>query len=194
MRSAVLDPHTLAPTELTDVNDAVTVAAFDPLGRVTQVANLGRAGETVDDLDHPTATFSYTFATFADDTWTPTSAHTATRRVHWMGSETTDFDEAWVYFDGYGRELLSKAKAAPHPSTPSTPRFVGSGRVLLDAKGKAVRALLLRHVAQSAHRDRAVQAIAIARSQRSPPPHPPQPQTHRRRAHPSPRASSDWLR
>jgi YD repeat-containing protein len=137
--SAVLDAHTLAPVELTDVNDAVTVAAFDPLGRVTKVANLGRAGETVDDLDHPTATFSYTFATFADDTWTPASAHTTTRRVHWMGSETTDFDEAWVYFDGSGRELLSKAKAAPHPSTPSTPRFVGSGRVLLDAKGNPVK-------------------------------------------------------
>ena len=34
MRSAVLDAHTLAPVDLTDVNDAVTVAAFDPLGRV----------------------------------------------------------------------------------------------------------------------------------------------------------------
>ena len=56
-----------------------------------------------------------------------------------MGSETTDFDEAWVTFDGSGRELLTKAKAAPHPSTPSTPRFVGSGRVLLDAKGNPVK-------------------------------------------------------
>jgi RHS repeat-associated protein len=115
------------------------VAPDRSTGRVTKVANLGRAGETVDDLDHPTATFSYTFATFADDTWTPASAHTTTRRVHWMGSETTDFDEAWVYFDGSGRELLSKARAAPHPSTPSTPRFVGSGRVLLDAKGNPVK-------------------------------------------------------
>jgi hypothetical protein len=115
------------------------VAPDRSTGRVTKVANLGRAGETVDDLDHPTATFSYTFATFADDTWTPASAHTTTRRVHWMGSETTDFDEAWVYFDGSGRELLSKAKAAPHPSTPSTPRFVGSGRVLLDAKGNPIK-------------------------------------------------------
>jgi RHS repeat-associated protein len=136
-----LDPFTRQAAQITDINGSRVAATFDALGRVAKIANLGRDGETVDDLDHPTIAFDYTFASYdsEEETWTPASAHSATRRKHWFGTETTDFDEAWVYFEGMGRELLTKAKAAPDVATPSAPRFVGTGRILLDAKGNPVK-------------------------------------------------------
>ena len=141
--AATLDAHTLHPSVMSDINDAQTAVAFDPLGRVVKVATVGRAGETIDDLDHPTVQFAYTFASYdpVTGTWTPASAHQSARRTHWQGADPDDHevDEAWVWFDGLGREILTKAPAAPDPASPSTPRFVGSGRVILDAKGNPVK-------------------------------------------------------
>jgi RHS repeat-associated protein len=51
----------------------------------------------------------------------------------------TNYQYHFVYFDGFGREIQRKARVAPDPASPSSPRWAGSGWTIFDNKGQPVR-------------------------------------------------------
>lgn len=126
------DYRVLAPAQVTDPNGNRTASAFDPLGRATKLAVLGKVGETVDTLVAPTVEFSYDLDRWLDDEL-PASAYAKARTTH--GGST--FEESWTYSDGFGREVMKKVQA--EPGAGSVPRWVGTGRTVFDNKGNAVK-------------------------------------------------------
>jgi RHS repeat-associated protein len=137
------DYRALAPSAITDVNGNTTLAGYDPLGQLTDVAKTGRQGEG-DTLAAPTVHHDYTLSDWRT-LGTPNFSATRRRIVH-GGSE---FQESRVYADGFGRELQTKMKANPGPAlavqngarvtVDTNDRWLASGRTVYDNQGNAVR-------------------------------------------------------
>ncbi len=135
--SAVIDYQLLVPSTLTDPNGTETDATFDPLGRVLTTAV--RNGTDGDATGASSADFTY------DTTTLPASIHTRLLKEH----GGTDWQETWVYSDGRGNVVQTKVQAAPGDAPTvsggvvtwahSDPRFVGTGRTVLDNKGNIIR-------------------------------------------------------
>jgi RHS repeat-associated protein len=130
------DLFALSAASLTDPNESVTQARYDALGRVVALARASAQGDGETDLDDPSQSFAY------DLTIVPARTHTAVRVTH--ASELTSPDESdWIetyaYSDGAGNVVMQKATAAPDPDTPTTLRWVGSGRVVLNNKGLPIK-------------------------------------------------------
>lgn len=141
--SVTIDYHALAPSRITDVNGNATLASYDALGRLQDVARTGKAGEG-DSLASPTIHYEYTLADWRDHA-IPNHAYTRRRLVHGRPG----FQETYLYGDGFGRELMTKVKADAGPAltvtggTVSTvdtaDRWVATGRTGYDNKGNEVR-------------------------------------------------------
>ncbi|MEQ1503073.1 MAG: SpvB/TcaC N-terminal domain-containing protein [Myxococcota bacterium] len=123
--TAELDHQVMQPWRITDPNGTSTEATFDPLGRVLTTAT--RNGLDGDGPGEVGATFTY------DTAHTPASVHAAVReRYHedvWQSS--------WSYSDGGGAVVQTQVQAAPDVT--GAPRFVGTGRTVLNNKGLPVK-------------------------------------------------------
>jgi RHS repeat-associated protein len=139
------------PVLVTDPNLNQTAIAVDELGRVTAIAQMGKAGAGEgDSLADPTVRFSYD-----SDAWmtngTPVSVRTFAREQH--GAANPRWQESVTYTGGAGDVVLSKAQAEPGLARRRTPatgaveeidtspelRWVGSGRMVVNNKGNPVR-------------------------------------------------------
>ncbi|NUP11205.1 MAG: toxin, partial [Polyangiaceae bacterium] len=154
---ADIDYRVFAPSLVTDPNGNRVEAAFDPLGRVTKVAVMGKTTESLGDtLADPTETFEY-----ALDRWSqgkPNYSKHRAREQH--GSANPRWQESYVYTDGSGRVAMAKIQAeageahqydsqtgevirdtetgAPVLAVTST-RWVGTGKTVLNNKGNPVK-------------------------------------------------------
>jgi RHS repeat-associated protein len=170
----------LAPWLMTDANLNRTGVRFDPLGMVIATAEMGKllpSGEDEGDhfdtstaepsaTDDPTTRLEYDLSAY--QTWasdpahdtahqTPAWAHTLARVRH--QDPTTPWLETYVYSDGLGRVVLTKAQAEPGEApvrdasgnlvrdaegklvfAPTETRWVGTGRVVYDNKANPVKA------------------------------------------------------
>ena len=141
--SLTIDYHALAPSRITDVNGNATLARYDALGRLQDVARTGKGGEG-DSLASPTINYEYTLADWRDHR-TPNHSYTRRRLVHGRPG----FQEAYLYADGFGRELMTKVKADAGPaitvmdgavsSVDTADRWVATGRTGYDNKGNEIR-------------------------------------------------------
>lgn len=154
-----LDYRVLAPRQITDPNQNRTAVAFDTRGMVVASAVMGKELEggvnEGDSLEDPTRQMEY-------DPWAffrgegPAFVHTLERERH--GPENPRFAETFVFSDGAGNIVQTKAQAEPGPAPErdadgelvSSPegelvmahtnnRWVGTGRVVLDNKGNPVK-------------------------------------------------------
>jgi RHS repeat-associated protein len=137
--AATYDLRALAPSQATDPNGNLALAAYDALGRVTALALQSKAvdshgtpltveGDTLADPTqsfeyHPEASPPYTFA--------------RARETH--GDAGTRWIETTAYSDGTGHVVQAKVTAAPDEATPTTPRWIGTGRVVLNNKGLPIK-------------------------------------------------------
>jgi RHS repeat-associated protein len=72
----------------------------------------------------------------------PAAAYTLSRETHdadLAAGEHSAVQHRFTYFDGLGREIQQKAQAESAPDAPTTPRWVGSGWMVFNNKGKPVR-------------------------------------------------------
>ncbi|MCW5203865.1 peptidoglycan DD-metalloendopeptidase family protein [Desulfobulbus sp. US4] len=163
------DFRVLQPWRMTDPNGNRTELAFDALGLVTATAVMGKEGETDpanigDSLDNPTTRMEYELFAWKEHQ-KPNFVRTLSREQH--GPDNPRWQEAYLYSDGFGRELQTKVQAEPglapkrepqNPATPYTPgvlewneaddepiqehtesRWVGTGRIVYNNKGKPVK-------------------------------------------------------
>ncbi len=149
---------------------------FDALGVPMATAVMGKPGEQVGDLmdlsspeattgEHPTTKVSYDIDAWAD-AGSPTWVHVEARMTHYFSPGGADSlrTQARTYFDGSGREAMSKQRVAPGPAPVPKPggdgyitkvnpangepelelkhsavRYAGTGRVVVDNKGNPVK-------------------------------------------------------
>ena len=152
---ATPDYRVLQPATVVDPNGNRATVAFDALGLVTRTWVAGKDGDQDGDRDpeQPTTWFNYHL-----DEWSqgrPNLVHVIAREEH---GPTDRFQHRFAYFDGSGRVLQEKVQAAPGPAPdsarpprtwtatdgsavpqPAATRWVGSGRVVLNNKGKPVK-------------------------------------------------------
>ncbi|WP_437649290.1 SpvB/TcaC N-terminal domain-containing protein [Sorangium sp. So ce362] len=153
---AVPDYRVLAPRRLTDQNGNESEVRFDALGRVTLLVVMGKpGGGEGDPIEDPTATFAYDLERFVF-TGKPNVVHARAREQHGPGNPR--WLETYSYSDGSGNEVLRKVNAEPglaperdvngalvHDAqgnlvfSHATPRWVGTGRTVLDNKGNPVK-------------------------------------------------------
>jgi RHS repeat-associated protein len=148
-QTAVNDFRVLRPRALTDANGNTTEVAYDALGSAVALAVSGKGGEG-DTLASPTTTVEYDLFAWRDR-GAPTSAHIRTRERH--QDAATPWQEAWAYFDGAGAVMATKTQAPPgnariwnaatstveEVDTGTEPRWIGTGRTVLDNKGAPVK-------------------------------------------------------
>lgn len=144
LTEATIDYHRLGPTEVKDANGNRSRVRCDALGRVVETYALGK--ETADEGDRwpegaitalPGAIFEYSLAEEEPETFVATAPVWARAKVR-TTHRGEAFEEAVVYSDGFGRELLTKTKV--EPATEEGPdRWIGSGRTVFNNKGNAVK-------------------------------------------------------
>jgi RHS repeat-associated protein len=154
--TAEIDYRVMAPRKIVDANGTMQLARYDILGRPLQttIAGANGEGDALDDLSSfdlsSSATSWATFSFFAGPN-KPSYVHSWSRETHHSelaSGHVSRWMESRVYTDGFGRDVLSKAKAAPgefdfdlagNPGNSGTnPRWVGSGRTVFDNKGNPV--------------------------------------------------------
>ena len=130
-----IDYRVLAPRLTIDPNGNRTGVTFDTRGMVVATYVMGRPGSGLGDSPaDPTTVVEYDpFAWL--DRGEPTVAHVSSRETH--GDPQTRWTERFTYRDGTGNVLLEKVSAEPGEA--GQPRWVGTGRVVLDNKGNAVK-------------------------------------------------------
>lgn len=151
--SADIDYRTLAPWRLTDANGQKSEVALDELGRVTEMAVVGKAGEG-DTLSAPTVEHTYELGRWLSS-GVPARVHTRRRETH--DDTGTRWLKTYAYSDGGGSVVVTKSKVegglAPERDgngdlvyvseelqfATTTSRWVGSGRTVLDNKGNPVK-------------------------------------------------------
>jgi RHS repeat-associated protein len=141
--SVTFDTRVLQPSLLVDPNGNRSLAAFDPLGRLIATALQGKEGLTGqppaegDTLDSPTTAFEYHLEVI------PTFLVRKVREEHQYPDHvgaTPAWRYAFVYYDGLGREVMSKVEDDDgQPATQMSTRWVGTGRTVFNNKGKPVK-------------------------------------------------------
>ena len=137
---AQYDYRLLQPDLVTDPNGNRQAFAFDVRGMVTKLAVMGKVGDSDgDDLTDPATEFSYDLFAWMNATepkTTPNWAKTESRETH--GAGNARWMESTAYSDGMGNVVMTKVKVAPDPVT-SDPRWIGTGRTILNNKGNPVK-------------------------------------------------------
>ncbi|MDC3958223.1 hypothetical protein KEG38_30470 [Polyangium jinanense] len=154
--TATNDYRVLGPTLVTDPNGNRSAVKLDELGMVMSTAVMGKVGSNDGDtLEDPTTTFEYDLDVWRT-TGKPNVVHAAARERH--GDALTPWQHSYTYLDGLGREILKKVQAEPGPApvrdengglvkdengavvlATASPRWVGTGRVVIDNKGNPVK-------------------------------------------------------
>lgn len=145
--AAEYDYAALQPNLVTDPNGNRTAASYDALGRLLAVAVEGKEGGTEGDtLADPTTTYAYELSRWATG-GLPVRVHVRTRETH-ADSGTRRYDR-YTYSDGGGNVIQEKVNAEPGTAyevisgtltaVEADPRWVGTGRTILDNKGSPVK-------------------------------------------------------
>jgi RHS repeat-associated protein len=153
--TATVDYRSLAYRELTDPNGNRQEARFDGLGRVTHVAAKGKIADSDGDtIDDPTEQYQYDTTRWRT-AQKPAFARALLREIH--GPSNVRFLESYTYSDGGGAVVMVKQRVEPGPSPHHVsgvlvrdgsgnpvlddvdPRWVGTGRTVLDNKGNPVK-------------------------------------------------------
>jgi hypothetical protein len=127
------DYRVLQPKQITDPNGNHQRAQYNTLGLLAAQAVAGKNGEG-DTLQNPTTQYQYNFDNFRNNQL-PVYVHVKQRTQH----ATENFMESYVYSNGTGNAVMTKTQAEPHPDTPQTPRWIGTGRTVLNNKGNVVK-------------------------------------------------------
>jgi RHS repeat-associated protein len=143
------DYRILSPTLLTDANLNQTAVQADELGMVVALALMGKEGSgDGDTLADPTIKADYDVLNW-QLSGQPNYVHVQAREIH--GPSNPGWVESFVYSDGGGTVIMTKAPAAPgmaaqwDPATHSVkevfanPRWIGNGRTILNNKGNPVK-------------------------------------------------------
>ncbi|UQA60396.1 SpvB/TcaC N-terminal domain-containing protein [Polyangium aurulentum] len=150
------DYRVLGPTLVTDPNGNRSAVQLDELGMVVATAVMGKVGSSDGDtLAAPTTTFDYDLDRFRTS-GKPNVVHSTARERH--GDPTTPWQHSYTYLDGLGREHMKKVQAEPGQApvrdpngglvkdqngelvlANASPRWVGTGRVVVDNKGNPVK-------------------------------------------------------
>jgi RHS repeat-associated protein len=130
------DYRTMGPSLVVDANENRVASEVDALGRVVASWMMGKPGSSDGDPrpGSPTTTFEYSF--YDPATGRPSCVHSAAREIH--GAADSKWQHAYVYSDGGGHEVMTKAQAEPAPGT-TAPRWVGNGRTVVDNKGQPIK-------------------------------------------------------
>ncbi len=165
-RSAQVNYRVLQPWLLTDPNGDRDGVRFDALGRVVALARIGQLGGSDGDVldvttseaapgDDPSSKLEYVLDQFTS-LGRPNYVHTLARERY--RDPTTPWQESYTFSDGSNRIVLSK-RQAPEGDAPArdatgnlvhdpsgklvfadtADRWIGSGRVVYDNKGNAVK-------------------------------------------------------
>ncbi len=133
--SAEIDYRILGPKLVTDPNGNRVAAKFDERGMVIAMAVMGKSGDSDGDtLEDPTTRFEYDLFQW-DTEEKPAFAHGFARETH--QDEETRWIESITYTDGFGRVAMVKAMAEPDEE--DNPRWIGSGRTVVDNKGNPIK-------------------------------------------------------
>jgi RHS repeat-associated protein len=116
--SAVHDYRLEETVLASDANDNRTAFSFTPLGLLSSIAVLGKAGQVGDTIDTPATRLFYDLHAFANRNQ-PVSVRTLQRLYH-AGDDDADIQaehrndtlERWEYSDGSGRLLQTRSRAA----------------------------------------------------------------------------------
>ncbi|MBK9261999.1 MAG: toxin, partial [Polyangiaceae bacterium] len=151
------DYRVLGPVLVTDPNGNRSAVKVDELGMVIATAVMGKVGGSDGDtLEDPTTTFEYDLDRWQND-GKPNMVHSAVREEH--GDEGSPWQHSYTYLDGLGGELMKKVQAEPGLAPVrdeitgelekdlegnlvlenASPRWVGTGRVVLDNKGNPIK-------------------------------------------------------
>ncbi|MEP0367424.1 MAG: SpvB/TcaC N-terminal domain-containing protein [Cyclobacteriaceae bacterium] len=153
---AQYDYRILQPDLVTDPNGNRQAFEFDILGMVTKLAVMGKSGDSDgDSLADPTAEFSYDLFNWMNNQ-EPNYAYSKLREEH--GAGNSRWMESYAYSNGLGQVVMTKNKVAPGDAysrdgngdllrdgnddlilVNSDPRWVGSGRTILDNKGNPIK-------------------------------------------------------
>lgn len=154
--TAEVDPQALQASLVTDPNGNRQAAAFDALGRVIKTAVMGKiGGSDGDTLEDPSVEISYHLDAWDEDSQ-PAHVHVRSRETH--ADEESRWMERYVYQDGLGNVVQEKVSAEPGLAperdelgelvfneedelqyAEADPRWLGTGRVIVDNKGNPVR-------------------------------------------------------
>lgn len=147
--AAVLDYRTLSPVMLIDPNLNRAAVETDELGLVVKSAVMGKEGAGEGDtLDDPTARMEYDLFNWQNNK-KPNYVHTFAREQH--GPANPRWQESYVYSDGGGNVIMTKAHAEPGKAkkwnaatkqvedVDADPRWVGNGRTIINNKGNPVK-------------------------------------------------------
>jgi RHS repeat-associated protein len=145
---ATNDYRVLGPVLLTDPNGNRSAVEIDALGLVTKSALLGKEGANEGDtLADPTEQVSYDLFNWRNK-GSPNYAHILAREQH--AAANTRWRETYVYSNGSGGVAMAKTRVRPGKALQANPdgttsevdadpRWVGSGRTILNNKGKPVK-------------------------------------------------------
>lgn len=136
--------RTLQPDQVTDPNGNRQAVQYDELGMVIATAVMGKEGQQESDtLADPTTQVMYEMSNWLEK-GKPNYVYTRHREEH--GAANTRWQESYVYYGGFGQEILTKAQAgsgwaeiAATSRDPEPPRWIGSGRTIFNNKGNAVK-------------------------------------------------------
>jgi RHS repeat-associated protein len=143
------DYRVLAPYLGIDANQNQAMVAFDALGIVVKTAVMGKAGAGEGDtLQDPTAYVEYDYLNWQNHQ-KPNYVHTFAREQH--GAANPRWQEAYVYADGSGEAVMTKAQTKPGLAqywdaatqqvvqTHTNTRWIGNGRTILNNKGNPIK-------------------------------------------------------
>lgn len=141
--------RTLMPAMVTDQNLNRTAVEYDELGMVIKSAVMGKqGGNDGDTLADPTIKMDYNVLNWQNN-GQPNYSHIQGRETH--GPANTKWIESFVYSDGSGSVVMTKAQVAPGPARKwnsatntvdeitANPRWIGNGRTILNNKGNPVK-------------------------------------------------------
>ncbi len=142
---AVHDYRVLQPWKVTDPNGNRVEGAFDAMGRLTAQATIGKGTSEGDSLSDPTQRWTY-----EPQRWYEANGPARVKHEHRKEhGGTADWQVTYAYSDGSGRVVQLKAQAAPGDApeivsgsvvwSSADPRWVGSGRTVVDNKGRVVK-------------------------------------------------------
>ncbi|MFJ2256991.1 SpvB/TcaC N-terminal domain-containing protein [Streptomyces sp. NPDC087844] len=142
------DYRVLAPFRLADPNGNRAEVEYDTLGLVVRTALLGKEGAGEGDtLADPTTRLEYDLFHWSDHR-SPNFTRVLAKERH--GDPASPLRESYVHLDGGGTPALTKARTAPGEAlttgpdgSPATvhadPRWIGSGRTVVNNKGLPVK-------------------------------------------------------
>jgi len=161
---ALYNYRTLSPLLLVDTNNNSNAVRFDELGMVVKTFVMGKPGEgdffdttsiETGAADQPTTILIYSVGNWfaqvsgisqvdLDDfnyRPIPNVVQVTAFETHYFPDQAprTRMQVSYSYSDGSGKEIMKKVQAKPDINSPQQPRWIGTGRTILNNKGNPVK-------------------------------------------------------